>query len=115
MPIPGTTPSACIASPPRPGRYRWFVRLCAAAIVLVVLPTALLQATSSALGGFGGVAALICLAVSFAIWQAALVFLCKSGREVLVQHIKATAAVNTLYIVALTAAVSLFFLLPAHS
>jgi len=115
MPIPETTPSACIASPPRPGRYRWFARLCATAIALVVLPTALLQATPSPLGAFGGVGTLICLAASFAIWQAALVFLCMSGREVLVRHIKATAALNTLYVVALTAAVSLFFLLPAHS
>ena len=81
MATPDPRSSACVTSPPRLSRYRWFVRLCAAAVASAALPAALLHATPSAIGGFGGIAPLACLAGSFAIWQAALVFLVRRAAK----------------------------------
>lgn len=64
---------------------------------------------------YGALLAFIHLPLSFAIWQASLVFLCSSGRETVARHVKETAVLNTVYVMALTAAVSLFFPFPARS
>jgi hypothetical protein len=95
------------------------VKLCAAAIAVAALPPALLQGSAWVFEGFsspyGGVLAFIHLPLSFAIWQGSLPLLCSSGREIVARKVKETAALHTLYVMALTAAVSLFFLFPARS
>jgi hypothetical protein len=99
-----------------PERYRWFVRLCIAAIALVVLPAALLHALAFVTGGLSNAGALtfIPLAASFVVWQAAMVFLCMSGREIVARRAKGVALLNALYIGATTAAISLFYLFAAQ-
>jgi hypothetical protein len=92
-----------------PQRYRWFVRLCVAAIALAVLPTALLQGFGSR---YGGMLALVYLPASFVLWQAAQVCLCLSGRELVMRNAKAAIALNAAYVLTATAAVSVFFLFP---
>jgi hypothetical protein len=102
---------ASCSTTPSPQRYRWFVRLCVAAIALAVLPTALLQGFGSQ---HGGMLALVYLPVSFVLWQAAQVFLCLSGREVVMRKARSAIGLNVLYVVTATAAVSLFFFFPAR-
>lgn len=116
--MPISQPISACSTTSSPERYRWFVRLCIAAIALIVLPAALLQGFTLAIGGFsspfGGVVTFIYLAISFVIWQAAMVFLCLSGREIVARRVKEIAVLNALYVLAMTAAVSLFYLLPAR-
>jgi hypothetical protein len=117
MPMSQSVSACSTASSPE--RYRWFVRLCIAAIALIVLPAALLQGLTLAISGFGnpyrGVLTLIHLVTSFVAWQAAMVFLCLSGREIVARRVKEIALLNALYVLAMTAAVSLFYLVPARS
>ena len=99
-------------------RFKWFVRLSVTAIGLVAIPTLALQGPTLILRGFSnpysGAFAFVYLPLSFAVWQAALVFLYLSGRSTITRRVRPVAALLAIYVLTAVGAVALFWLFPAR-
>jgi len=99
-------------------RFRWFVWLSVVAIALVALPTIALQGPTLAIKGvsnpYWGAFAFVYMPLSFAVWQAALVFLYLSGRSTVSRKLSTVTYLLGSYVLAATAAIALFWIFPAR-
>ena len=88
------------------------------AIAVVVVPTIALQGPTLVLRGFSnpfsGAFAFVYLPLSFALWQAAVVFLYLSGTEARTSHSKVVVTLLASYVLVAAGAIALFWLFPAR-
>ena len=95
-------------------RFKWLGLI---AIALIAVPTVFLQLPLIVAKGVsnphGAALAFIYLPASILCWQLSLVFLCRSGKDVVRQHLRSALILNAAFVVVLVVAVALFYMYPA--